>query len=130
MVRMRAASSPVRFAWAALFALLLAVRSLAPAGLMPAFDRGAVTIIACPDANVAVVPVTHHHHHPADHSLAHQPCPYAAASSLGALGPDWTPLLLAAVFFAVALLLGRTFLFIERQGRYERPPAIGPPIPA
>jgi hypothetical protein len=126
MVRMRAAATPIRFAWAALFALLLAVRSLAPAGFMPSFEHGAVTIVACPDA----APVVHHHHHPADHSVAHQPCPYAAASSLGALGPDWMPLLLPALFFAVALLLGRTFLFIERQVRHGRPPAIGPPIPA
>jgi hypothetical protein len=123
---MRAAPAPTRFAIAALLALLLALRSLAPAGFMPAFDHGAVTIVACPDA----VPAMHHHHHPADHSSAHQPCPYAAAASLGALGPDWAPLLIPVVFFAVALLLGRTFLFIERQTSRERPPAIGPPLPA
>jgi hypothetical protein len=109
-----------------LFALLLAVRSLAPAGFMPAFDHGAVRIVACPDA----APVMGHHHHSTDHGALHQPCPYAAASSVGALGPDWPPLLLAVVFFAVALLLGRTFLFVERHARHERPPAIGPPVPA
>lgn len=127
MIRMSAASSPIRFAWAALFALLLAVRSLAPAGFMPAFDHGAVTIVACPDA--PVVPAMHHHH-PGDHKGSnHEPCPYASASSLGALGVDFAPLV-GVILVAVALLLGRTFLFVERQSRRERPPAIGPPLSA
>ncbi len=106
------------------FALLLALRSLAPPGFMPAFDHGAVTIAACPDA--APVGSMHMHHH-GDHQSSHQPCPYASASAVGALGADWTPLL-AAAFFAVALLLGRTFLFVERQGRRHRPPSRAPPI--
>ena len=127
MVPMRAASHPVRFAWAAIFALLLAVRLLAPAGFMPAFENGSVTIIACPDADPAVSVM--HHHHGADHAALHHPCPYASASGLGALGTDWTPLLFAALF-AAALRIGRAFLFIERRRDQERPPAIGPPIPA
>src|SRR5215470_4119539 len=106
---MRAAPTSIRFALAALFALLLAVRSLAPSGFMPQFDRGALTIVACPDAGAAAAPALHHHHHPADHGVHNQPCPYAAASSLGALGPDWAPLALAAPFFSAILLLGRTF---------------------
>ena len=122
---MRVAPVHFRFAWAMLFALLLAVRSLAPAGFMPAFDHGAVTIVACPDAvgmgSMAM-------HRDGDHKGVDHPCPYASVSALGALGPDWPPLL-AAAFFAVALLLGRTFVFVERQGR-ERPRSRGPPIPA
>jgi hypothetical protein len=113
----------MRLSWAILLALLLAVRSLAPAGFMPAFDRGALTIVACPGAS----PMAMGHHQPGDDSGKHQPCPYADASGLGALAPEWAPLL-ASVFFAVALLLGRTFLFIERHSRRERPPLRGPPI--
>jgi hypothetical protein len=130
MVRMWAAPTPIRFTWAALLTLLVAVRCLAPAGFMPAFDHGVVTIVACPDADGAALPMMHHHGNPADHSIAHQPCPYAAVSSLGAVGPDWAPLVLAPMFFAVALALGRTFLFVERHTGHERPPAIGPPFPA
>ncbi len=118
-----------RFVWAILFALQLAVRSLAPAGFMPAFDHGAVTIVACPDAAAPVLPTMHHHHQPGDHNLAHQPCPYASASGLGALGADWSALLIYA-FFAIALLLGRTFMFVERHGRRDRPPSRGPPLRA
>jgi hypothetical protein len=111
----------------AALALLLALRSLAPAGFMPDFENGAVTIVICPDA----APVAAHHHHGSgDHKGQHQLCPYAAASALGALGPDWPPLLPAVLVFAAALLLGRTFLFIEQHSRRERPPLRGPPIPA
>jgi hypothetical protein len=101
------------------------VRSLAPAGFMPAFDHGSVTIVACPDASTGRHAMSMHHH--GDHKGLHQPCPYASASALGALGADWPPLL-AAAFFAVALLLGRSFMFVERQGRRARPPTRAPPI--
>ena len=123
---MREASAPIRFAAAALLALLLALRSLAPAGFMPAFDNGAVTIVVCPDAAPAPA---HHHHGSGDQKEQHQTCPYADVSALGALGPDWPPLL-PALFFAAALLLGRTFLFVERHSRRDRPPLRGPPVPA
>lgn len=107
-------------------AVLLALRCLAPAGFMPAFDDGAVTIVSCPDANGAA---TSRMHHDGEHKSFHQPCPYASAASLGALTPDWTPLL-QVLAFAVALLLGRTVLFVERHATRERPPSRGPPIPA
>jgi hypothetical protein len=48
---------------------------------------------------------------------------------MGALAPD-LPLLLGVLAFAVALLLGRTFVFLERHRAHERPPLRGPPIPA
>jgi hypothetical protein len=35
---------------------------------------------------------------------------------------------LSVLIFAVALLLGRTFLGIDRQSNRDRPPAIGPPL--
>ena len=110
----------------AVLAALLALRSLAPAGFMPAFENGAVTIVICADAAAVA---GHDHHRSGDEHGQHQRCPYAAASALGALGPDWPPLL-TPLFFAVALLLGRTFLFVERHSRRERPPLRGPPIPA
>ncbi len=114
MGRMRSATLLIRIAAAVLFVLSLTQRSLAPAGFMPAFDHGAVMIIACPDASAVMPPM--HRNHSANHNFAHQPCPYASASALGALGPDWTPMLLSVAFFAAALLLGRTFLFVERHG--------------
>ena len=108
-------------------ALLLALRLLSPAGFMPAFERGTVTIVACPDSGAAVAPA--HHHHSADHKSGHQPCPYAAASALGTLADVWTlPALLAA--FALVLMLGRSFAFVERHRAGERPHPTGPPFPA
>jgi len=129
MIGMRAAPIPIRFALAALLALLLAVRSLAPFGFMPAFDHGRVTIVACPDVDAQLLAPTGHHHHSSDHKFAHQPCPYAAASALGALGNDFAPIL-AVLFFGAVLVAGRAFLFVERQGRRQRPPSRAPPLPA
>lgn len=126
MVRMRTASNSIRFFAAALLALLLALRCLAPAGFMPAFDRGAVMIVACPDASTAPMMPMHGH---GDHKGMHQPCPYASVSALGALGPDLAPLL-AGILFSLLLLADGRFLLLERQERGKRPPATGPPIPA
>ena len=112
---------------AGLLALLLALRLLAPAGFMPAFDHGAVTIVACPDADGAAPAGPMHHH---QGKLKHeQPCPYAAASTVGTLGADFTALLDVLVF-ATALLLGRSFLFLELNRQRQRPPTRAPPIPA
>jgi len=113
---MRNAPVLTRTISATLLALLLAVRLLAPAGFMPSFDGGIVTLIVCPDADTGAAPMSAHHD---GHSKKlHQPCPYASASGLGAL------------VLAAALLLGRTFLFLERHRTVERPPLRGPPIPA
>jgi hypothetical protein len=125
---MRNAPALTRSICAALLALLLAVRLLAPAGFMPSFEHGAVTIVACPDADGGALPVSAHHHDGHSKKL-HQPCPYASASGLGALAPD-LPLLAGVLIFAAALLLGRTFLFLERHRTRDRPPLRGPPIPA
>ena len=127
MVRMRIGSLPIRFAWAALLAALLALRSLAPAGFMPAFHDGTVIIVACPDADGGSREMAMHHH--GDHKSLHEQCPYASASALGALAPE-LPALSALIVFAATLLLGRSFLSIKRQTARERPPATGPPIPA
>jgi len=124
---MRTAPPLARSICVALLALLLAVRLLAPAGFMPSFDHGAVTIVACPDAELGVAPMAAHHH---GHSKQlHQPCPYAAASGVGSLAADWAPVI-GVLILAAALLLGRTYLFIERNRTHERPPLRGPPLAA
>jgi hypothetical protein len=45
------------------------------------------------------------------------------------LGPDFGALL-EALIFGAALLLGRSFKFIERNSVRERPPTRAPPLPA
>jgi hypothetical protein len=112
----------------ALLAVLLALRLLSPAGFMPSFDRASVTIVACPDGS-SEAPAGQHMHHRHGKTANHQPCPYASASSLGALGPDFGALL-EALIFGAALLLGRSFKFIERNSVRERPPTRAPPLPA
>jgi hypothetical protein len=106
---------------------ILAVRLLSPAGFMPSFDHGAVTIVACPDGQPDG-PLSPAHHDGHSKKL-HQPCPYAEAAGLSSLAPEYGALI-AVVTIAIALLLGRTFLFIERNRTRERPPSRGPPIPA
>ena len=104
----------------ALFALLLGVRLLSPAGFMPSFEHGTVTIVACPDA---FPPPEHHDHH---QPKPEQPCPYAAASAPGAV-----------VAFAAVLLMPAFFAFVwaspfnaqrPRSANRLLPPATGPPI--
>ena len=134
MIRMRAAASSIRFAWALLFALMLSLRLLGSAGYMPALDHGSLTIVVCPDADLnaplalGTMPMPMHHHH-GHMRHDHNVCPYAAAAALGAVGNQYTPLV-AVLFVGISLLLGRAFMFVERQSSRERPPAIGPPLPA
>jgi hypothetical protein len=119
-----------RSAAATLIALLLGLRLLGATGYMPAFEHGSMTIIVCPDADVdapLAVNVAHHHHGQSKH--AHGVCPYASASSLSTLGVDFGALV-GALIFAAALLLGRTFRFLERNRLRERPPSRAPPLPA
>lgn len=126
---MRAAPSPIRFAWAALLALLLGLRLIGATGYMPSVEQGRLTIIACPgaDMNAPLALGMGHHHGHMGHQ--HQLCPYAAAGALGAVGPDWAPLI-GPVPVAVALIPARTLLSVVRQATRDRPPAIGPPLPA
>src|SRR5947208_12267817 len=93
--RMKTAPAFARFACAALLALLLGLRLLGATGYMPGFDHGAVTIIVCPDADPEAplaVAVAHHHHGHSKHKHGGL-CPYASASSLGALGAELGALL-------------------------------------
>ena len=107
-----------------MFALLLAVRSLAPAGFMPAFDHGAVTIVVCPDAAGAAPMAAHHR---GEHKGFHQPCPYAAASAVGTLPLEWAPLLGLALLGAL-LPIARLPCFATLRSERERPPTRGPPL--
>ncbi len=127
MIRIGKSGTGISWAFALAFALILAVRLLTPAGFMPAFEHGSVTIVACPDGDGGAVPSSHHHGRP---KKLHQPCPYASASSLAGLGPDFTPLLIGVLVVGLALLLGRPFQFLERSRARERPPLRAPPLPA
>lgn len=129
MPPMRSASGPTRAVCAILLTLLLAVRSLAPAGFMPAFNHGRVAIVACPDAAAGAAPIMMHHHHADGHQATHLPCPYASASSLGAVGADLEPLLIVPAFAAALAAKSPAFVMVRDSRRY-RPPAIGPPLSA
>jgi hypothetical protein len=127
---MRSISARNRTICAVILALLLSLRLVGAAGYMPAFDNGRLSIVVCPGAD-DVAPlhlnVPHHHHGQSKH--AHGSCPYAAAASLSALGPAWTPLLEIAAF-AAALLLGARLISAPREFSRSRPPVRGPPLPA
>ena len=130
MPRMRNASARGRAICAVILALLLSLRLVGGAGYMPAFDNGRVSIVVCPGAgdNAPLALNTQHHHH-GKTQHAHGSCAYAAAASLGGLGPDWTPL--AAIFLLItALLLARKPLFAAPVEPLAHPPARGPPLPA
>ena len=129
MLKVRTRPARIRVAWATVLAFVLALRLLTPAGFMPEFEHGAITIVACPDFAPAAASAAAHHHHRGDPKKAHQPCPYASASWLGALAAD-LPFLAALLVMALALLLGREFGFVERKFSRERPPVRGPPLPA
>src|SRR5258708_6456974 len=127
---MRTAPSFARFLCAALLALFLGLRLLGATGYMPGLEHGVVTIVVCPDADVdapLAIDAAHHHHGHSKHKHRGV-CPFASASSLGALGAEFGTLL--AVLIAAALLLGRTFLFLEPNRLRELPPSRAPPLPA
>lgn len=111
-----------------LLALLLALRLLSPAGFMPQFEHGSVTIVACPDYDpppTAMAMPGHHHHDTNKHFKA---CPYAAAA--GAATSAELAILAALVLVAAAFLLGRSTNFLERHRTRERPPSRAPPATA
>jgi hypothetical protein len=112
--------------WAAVFAVLLALRLLNPAGFMPDFRAGAVTIVACPDADPAPS-----HHAPMHHGkkAPHQPCPYAFAASLGTADPAPPPVL-GMLLLGAAPLIGHSAAAIAPRRQHHRPPSTGPPLPA
>lgn len=118
----------VRTAVALAMAVLLALRLLNPAGFMPSFDHGAVTIVACPEG-VPVAGMAGHDHHQHAKAKLHQTCPYASGAALGGLANEPAPLV-AVLLVGLAFLLGRAFTFLDKQRAHDRPPLRGPPIPA
>ena len=123
---LRGTSRAFRAAFALFIALVLAARLLTPAGFMPSFEHGEVTIVACPDYQPDA-PMAQHHH--GDPKKLHQPCPYAAGSAAGTLASDFIGFAAALIFGAVALF-GRSFRYLERHRTRDRPPLRGPPLPA
>jgi hypothetical protein len=128
---MRTAPSFARFLCAALLALLLGLRLLGATGYMPGFEHGAVTIVVCPDADVdapLAIDAAHHHHGHSKHKQGGL-CPYASASSPGALAAQFG-VFLAILIFAAGLPRGRSVSFVERSRLRERPPSRAPPLTA
>ena len=126
VLRMNRLTLMRRSAAAALLAFVLTVRLLSPAGFMPAFDRGSVMIVACPDGEPISTPMEHHHHH-GDQKLQ-QHCPYAAGAA-PATTSDFA-VIIAALFASAALLSFRSFGALVRRRLRDRPPLRGPPLPA
>lgn len=127
VLRLRTASATARWLCAALFALLLALRLLSPAGFMPAFEHGNLTIVACPDGVFEPPTAMTMHHH--QQSKNHERCPYASASSPSAFAAE-SIAILGSLVLVSALLLGRAFQFTKRHSRWFRPPLRGPPLTA
>jgi hypothetical protein len=127
----RAAPVLTRSAWAAMLALVLALRLMTPTGFMPSFDDGPA-VVPC-DGIVAAPPpmkMAHRAHHDGhQHGTAgHQTCPYAAGASPALLPLDSfagiePPLISATAVaaFAAAFVL---------RSRQDRPPSTGPPAAA
>lgn len=124
---MRTAPNQFRAVWAMMLALVLAMRLVTPAGFMPSFNQGRLTVVECPGSGpMPMMPMSG-----MDHSQKKvcQSCPHATATGAGLV--DGQPLLLAATTFAtVSHSIASAFALSLRRGQHERPPAIGPPIPA
>ncbi|RDE06419.1 hypothetical protein DVW87_01475 [Sphingomonas aracearum] len=114
----------------------LAMRVVVPAGFMPVFDGGRVTLALCdgfgpvaPAAPAAAMPDMAHghgpvHEHPTDGATS--PCAFAdlALPALGAADPI---VLLAALAFVAVLALLQAPLPLPALARRLRPPLRGPP---
>ena len=111
---------------AALLGLTLSLRLLTPAGFMPAFERGAVRIVACPGDDWPSAPLAHHHL-PGGHGKLHEQCPFAAGSA-SALGERVA--LPQTTTVPPAELLAYSYSAVAENRAHERPPLRGPPLPA
>lgn len=127
MLRVRAALVPVRFLWAALFAVTLAMRLLTPSGFMPAFDQGRLTIVDCPGSGAApMLPMRGMDHDPGKTCRL---CPHAIATGAGLT--DGAPVGIGAPIFAAFVPVIWQLLTLEVASiKHSRPPAIGPPPPS
>lgn len=135
MLRVRTGSA--KFGWAALLALLLAIRTVTSAGYMSAVEHGRLTLMLCPDGEwtppAAAMPgMAGMGGMGGDHapkSTHHQQCPYAAAAATPFAGTDSLPLLLLPLLL-FALLAASAPPALIRRTRFERPFSTGPPLPA
>lgn len=128
MPLLRTASVSQRAWWAAVLTLVLALRLLTPAGFMPAFEHGKLTIVECPGSGaVPAMPAMPGMHH--DRNQTCQSCPHATATGAG-LVDTGAPALGVASILAAPQLLGHRFVAPARNISHDRPPAIGPPISA
>lgn len=127
MLGVRAALAPVRFHWAALFAVTLAMRLLTPSGFMPAFDQGRLMIVDCPGSGAApMLPMRGMGHDP---GKTCQLCPHAIATGAGLTDP--VPVGIGAPIFAAFVpVIWRLLTFEVANIKHSRPPAIGPPLSA
>jgi hypothetical protein len=123
----RSAGGIGRAIFLALLFLVFGTRLLSPAGFMPAFAGGAMTIVVCPDSGGGAAPAAHHHH--GGSKKLHQTCPYAAGTAAATLIDNLAPLA-AVLVFGAALSLGRRNRFPVRRRAHDRPPLRGPPLPA
>jgi len=127
MLGMRKATGEMRALWAMLFALALALRLVTPTGFMPAVEHGRLTIVECPGSFPEPVLAMHGMDH--SRGKASQDCPFATATGAGLAGTQ--PAVPTEPLVANApQWLGSERLFSLPRGQHDRPPAIGPPIPA
>lgn len=117
----------MRAAWAMVLALVLAMRLVTPTGFMPSFSEGRLTVVDCPGSGpTPMMPMSG-----MDHSQKKicQSCPHATATGAGLV--DGQPLVpVAASFDAMQHDAAPVLALSLPRGQHDRPPAIGPPIPA
>jgi hypothetical protein len=121
-----------------LLAMMMATRSIIPAGWMPSVSADGIEIIMC-SSQVAMPAQMEHHSAQMDHMDHHDgaemsgeeehtspPCPYGTLS----LGSELPPTATLAVFpiIAPAAYADEREAFVLRAQRATRPPARGPPI--
>ena len=125
MFPMRTAPTLKSAAWAMILALALAMRLVTPAGFMPMFDGGRLTVVECPGSGpMPMMPMSGMDQ---GQKKLCQSCPHATATGAGLV--DAKPLMPEIARFApVPLSVGSDFTLALARGQHERPPAIGPPI--
>ena len=125
----RAAPAVTRSAWAAMLALVLALRLLTPAGFMPSFEQGRIAVVPCDGIVAAPPPMKMAHHDGHQHGKAgHQPCPYAAGASPASLPLDSFAGIEPPLISATTLAAFAAAFFL--RSRQDRPPSTGPPAAA
>jgi hypothetical protein len=133
MPRMKTATASTRLAWAALLALLLAIRVVATCGYMPMVEHGRMALMLCPDgewtAPAVAMPGMGKMGDQGPKQAHHQQCPYAVAAAIPFASGNSSALpVLPALLF---LLIGASvFSSLVCRTPFERPFSTGPPIPA